>query len=165
MVDSPTVYVCAQDRGAAAAGAVAAGARERLLVLVNAPPDGDRASFDAGWLEARRRDAFALLRACGLEVGNDGCDGVATTPAGFESLFPASGGALYGPINAGPLASFRRQGAHTRLPGLFLAGGSVLPGPGIPMAAMSGRLAAAAVMSQLGLVARRTAAVPLAVPA
>lgn len=165
VVDAPTVYVCAQDRGAAANAAVAAGARERLLVLVNAPPDGDRAAFDLAWLEARRRDAFALLRACGLEVDNDGRDGVATSPAGFEALFPSSGGALYGPINAGPLASFRRQGARTRLPGLFVAGGSVHPGPGIPMAAMSGRLAAAAVMAQLGLVSRRAGAVPLAVPA
>ena len=35
------------------------GARERLLVLVNAPADGDVASFGGDWLEARRRDAFA----------------------------------------------------------------------------------------------------------
>jgi 1-hydroxycarotenoid 3,4-desaturase len=70
-------------------------------------------------------------------------EGVATTPDGFEKLFPASGGALYGRANHGAMASFRRPGAKSRIPGLYLAGGSVHPGAGIPMAAMSGRLAAA----------------------
>jgi len=37
----------------------------------------------------------------------------------------------------------RRSGARGKIPGLYLAGGSVHPGPGVPMAAMSGRLAAA----------------------
>jgi 1-hydroxycarotenoid 3,4-desaturase len=148
VVDAPTVYVCAQDRGAAAAPR-AEGARERLLVLVNAPPDGDRAGFDEQWTEARRRDAFGLLAACGLEVEGGGRDGVATTPAGFERLFPASGGALYGRASVGPFATFRRSGSLTRLAGLYLAGGSVHPGPGIPMAAMSGRLAAASVLEGL----------------
>jgi 1-hydroxycarotenoid 3,4-desaturase len=32
-----------------------------------------------------------------------------------------------------------------------MAGGSVHPGPGVPMAAMSGRLAAATLMEDLGL--------------
>jgi 1-hydroxycarotenoid 3,4-desaturase len=41
------------------------------------------------------------------------------------------------------MASFARLGAASRVPGLYLAGGSVHPGAGIPMAAMSGRLAAA----------------------
>jgi 1-hydroxycarotenoid 3,4-desaturase len=41
------------------------------------------------------------------------------------------------------MATFKRAGARSRLPGLYLAGGTVHPGPGIPMAAMSGRLAAA----------------------
>lgn len=146
---APTVYVCAQDRGAAA-GPLPAGARERLLVLVNAPADGDVASFGGDWLEARRRDAFGLLRACGLEVEHDGREGLATTPEGFERLFPASGGALYGRASHGPFATFERSGATTRIPGLYVAGGSVHPGPGIPMAAMSGRLAAGALLDSLG---------------
>jgi 1-hydroxycarotenoid 3,4-desaturase len=68
---------------------------------------------------------------------------VATTPTDFHALFPATGGALYGRANHGMLGSFARPGARGRLPGLYLAGGSAHPGPGIPMAAMSGRLAAA----------------------
>jgi 1-hydroxycarotenoid 3,4-desaturase len=144
---SPTVYVCAQDRGAAAAPPADGGA-ERLLVLVNAPADGDRATFDALWVAGRERDAFALLQSCGLRVGEDAhC--VPTTPADFERLYPASGGALYGAASVGALSTFRRSGSRTRVPGLFLAGGSVHPGPGVPMAAMSGRLAAAAVLQSV----------------
>lgn len=137
VAEAPTAYVCAQDRGAVGE-APAPGAPERLLVLVNAPPDGDVARFDAPAEEAR---AFALLRACGLEVEPDGM--VPTTPEGFHALFPATGGALYGRANHGMAGSFARPGARGALPGLYLAGGSVHPGPGIPMAAMSGRLAAA----------------------
>ena len=40
------------------------------------------------------------------------------------------------------MASFRRPAARTRLTGLYLAGGSVHPGAGVPMAALSGRQAA-----------------------
>jgi 1-hydroxycarotenoid 3,4-desaturase len=158
VTDAPTVYVCAQDRGAAAEPRPA-GAAERLLVLVNAPADGDLAGFDSAWLEARRDDAFRLLRSCGLEVEDEGRGGIATTPAGFEQLFPASGGALYGRVSHGPFATFQRSGAATRVPGLFVAGGSVHPGPGVPMAAMSGRLAADALVESLGGagVARRAA--------
>jgi 1-hydroxycarotenoid 3,4-desaturase len=45
------------------------------------------------------------------------------------------------------MASFARPGAASRVPGLYLAGGSVHPGAGIPMAAMSGRLAAARLLA------------------
>ena len=72
-----------------------------------------------------------------------------TTPTDFNRLFPATGGALYGQASHGWKASFNRPGTRTKLPGLYLAGGSVHPGAGVPMAALSGRLAAACVLSDL----------------
>jgi 1-hydroxycarotenoid 3,4-desaturase len=137
---APTVYICAQDRGH---GAVAEGVPERLLLLVNAPADGDLGEMQGAALQDLRTRSLALLRECGLEVAADESNTTATTPAGFHALFPGSGGALYGRASHGATGTFARPGAASRLPGLYLAGGSVHPGPGIPMAAMSGRLAAA----------------------
>jgi 1-hydroxycarotenoid 3,4-desaturase len=76
-------------------------------------------------------------------------DPVVTGPAQFHALFPGTGGALYGPATHGTQASFRRPGSRTKLPGLYLAGGSAHPGAGVPMAALSGRLAAASVLEDL----------------
>jgi 1-hydroxycarotenoid 3,4-desaturase len=47
------------------------------------------------------------------------------------------------------MAPFRRPRARATLPGLYLAGGGVHPGPGMPMAALSGRHAAAAILADL----------------
>jgi 1-hydroxycarotenoid 3,4-desaturase len=70
-----------------------------------------------------------------------------TTPRDFERLFPATGGALYGQASHGWMASFSRPGSRSRVPGLYLAGGSTHPGPGVPMAALSGRQAAASLLA------------------
>ncbi len=141
---SPTIYVCAQDRGDDDTDLAAA---ERLLILINAPADGDRGFPAADALAAASEASFALLARCGLQVRRDPAAEVVTTPAGFESLFPATGGALYGQAVHGWRASFNRPGAVSRVPGLYLAGGGVHPGAGVPMAALSGRLAAAAVLA------------------
>lgn len=141
---SPTVYVCAQDR-ASEAGPAPTGL-ERLLVLINAPPDGDRTDWGSSELAAHRERAHQLLLACGLELKDDQAP-VATSPARFEQLFPATGGALYGQANHGSMGSFERQGTRGGLPGLYLAGGSVHPGAGVPMAAISGQLCAARVIA------------------
>ncbi|WP_093569748.1 1-hydroxycarotenoid 3,4-desaturase CrtD [Methylobacterium sp. 174MFSha1.1] len=140
----PTVYVCAQDRHDEA---VPSQSPEALLCLVNAPARG--AAFSSEEI-ARCHDTMSRrLSACGLTIAETAR--TTTTPAEFETLFPATGGALYGRASHGWMASFRRPGARTRLPGLYLAGGSVHPGPGVPMAAQSGRLAAASVLQDLGL--------------
>ena len=137
----PTVYVCAQDRGDDDSPH---DGPERLLCLVNAPATGDRRPFppeETARCEAAMR---TVLGRCGLTIEPGPCE--VTTPAQWERLFPATGGALYGPASHGWKATFKRAGARTKVKGLYLAGGSVHPGPGVPMAAMSGRLAAAALL-------------------
>lgn len=144
---APTAYVCAQDRDDRGAGAP--GGPERLLCLVNAPPTGDSHPFDAAEIARCEERTFGHLERCGLRLRRTPEATVATTPRDFDRLFPGTGGALYGPASHGWAASFRRPGARSRLPGLYLAGGSVHPGPGVPMAALSGRMAAASLLADL----------------
>jgi 1-hydroxycarotenoid 3,4-desaturase len=90
-----------------------------------------------------------VLERCGLRIEHRPEATQATTPTGFEQLFPATGGALYGRASHGWQASFSRPGSRTKVPGLYLAGGSTHPGAGVPMAALSGRQAAASVLADL----------------
>ena len=146
MPAEPTVYVCAQDRDDRA---TSADAFERLFILINAPANGDRHRYDPTEISQCARRTFALLERCGLTIETTPELTQATTPADFHRLFPGTGGALYGRSSHGWMASFRRPGSRSRIPGLYLAGGSVHPGPGVPMAAMSGRLAAEALTAHL----------------
>ncbi|HEV7439712.1 MAG TPA: phytoene desaturase family protein [Methylobacterium sp.] len=146
----PTIYRCAQDRGD---GGAAPDRRElgpeRILCLVNAPARAER-PLTSQEIDRCATTMRARLAACGLSLATEP-GAVTTTPSGFEALFPATGGALYGRASHGWMATFKRPGARTRLPGLYLAGGSVHPGPGVPMAAQSGRIAADSLLSDLGL--------------
>jgi 1-hydroxycarotenoid 3,4-desaturase len=143
----PTVYICAQDRGKLAHPERGLAAAERLLFIVNAPANGDRHDHSPEEIARCEARTMAQLQRCGLTVVPS--ESVMTTPAAFNRLFPATGGALYGRASHGPVASFLRPDARTALPGLYLAGGSVHPGPGVPMAALSGRLAARSLLSDL----------------
>ena len=136
--DDPTVYVCAQDRSEAAAQPERP---ERLLCLVNAPAR----PFSPSEIETCVTTMRRRLTASGLTLTDD-AEPVTTQPEAFARLFPGSAGALYGRASHGWMASFKRPGARTKIRGLYLAGGSVHPGPGVPMAAQSGRIAADSLM-------------------
>lgn len=138
---SPTVYVCAQDRDDEGHLGRTAGP-ERLFTIVNAPPTGDTHPDDSAEMARCETLTFETLARCGLTVDRSASPLVTTGPANFHRMFPGSGGALYGAASHGWTASFRRPGLRSRVPGLYLCGGSTHPGPGLPMAALSGRMAA-----------------------
>lgn len=156
---APSVYVCAQDRELATPPAP--GAPERLFCLVNAPANGDIHRYRDEEVSTCLQSTLARLQSCGLTLHPAPSPPVITTPTDFNWLFPGSGGALYGPATHGWRASFSRPGARSTIPGLYLAGGSTHPGPGLPMAALSGRHAARCLLQDLGSKRpSRTAATP-----
>ena len=113
-----------------------------LLLIVNAPARPASRPLAAAEIETCQIAAFRRLERCGLTIEQDLKTMVRTTPEEFARAYPSTRGALYGPATHGWKSTFAREGATTRLPGLYLAGGSVHPGPGAPMAALSGRQAA-----------------------
>lgn len=150
--DDPTVYVCAQDRDDSARAP--GDGIDRMLWIVNAPARGGRAPFTPSEIERCEQQTRTQLSRMGLTVERDTSRCVITTPDEFEKMFPATGGALYGPPSHGWTSPLRRAPSSSNLPGLFLAGGSAHPGAGVPMVAQSGRLAAASVLESLASTAR-----------
>ncbi len=143
--EEPTVYVCAQDRDDTREPGP--GEAERLFMIVNAPATGSATEVDRCEAAMNR-----VLETSGLSLRIE--DRRRTTPADFEKLFPGTGGALYGLSSHGPMSAFRRPSARTPLGGFYVASGSAHPGAGVPMAALSGRLAACALREDFASTAR-----------
>ena len=148
----PAVYLCAQDRDDR--GSKHAEGAERFLGIVNAPAMLDANALSLSEIEECETKTFRLMAACGLTLRPMDGAMVRRAPQDFEKLFPGTGGAIYGRVSHGWMASFQRQGIRSRLPGLYFAGGSVHPGPGIPMAALSGQLASEALLQDLASMKR-----------
>jgi phytoene desaturase len=115
---------------------------ENWFVLVNAPPLGDAFDWsrDGAAYRARVLDALASR-------GFDVRDRIRTermlTPVDLERLTGARRGALYGTSSNDRFNALRRP--HNRAPdvrGLYFAGGTTHPGGGVPMVALSGKVAA-----------------------
>lgn len=76
----------------------------------------------------------------------------ALTPDGIDRMYNSEGGAIYGLASHGRLAGgFKPRNRSRALQGLYLAGGSTNPGPGVPMVLMSGVTAAHALFKDLGM--------------
>ena len=145
--DDPTVYLCAQDRGGRDLDAARCRAgEEAMLIVVNAPADGDTHIYDATEIDRCMTAIARRLERSGIPLRLDRSRCSISTPSDFERRFPATGGALYGRASHGWMASFRRPGARTGVKGLYCAGGSVHPGAGVPMAALSGKAAVRAIL-------------------
>jgi 1-hydroxycarotenoid 3,4-desaturase len=138
---SPTLYLNAQDREPGPTSAT-----ERFQIILNAPsgqpnyPDEDRTCHDR---------TFPALEQMGLTFSPPPGPEALTRPKDLAARFPASLGAIYGASPEGTLVAFKRPVARTGLPGLYLAGGGVHPGAGVPMALLSGRQAALQALQDL----------------
>jgi 1-hydroxycarotenoid 3,4-desaturase len=131
----PTIYICDQNHG-------------RKLILVNAPADAAGPPPDIDARMMRR------LAQCGLNLNFQSEPILRRSPKDFAALYPATSGALYGRASHGWLSTFLRPQARTKIPNLYLAGGSTHPGPGVPMAALSGMRAAEALLQDRALMRR-----------
>jgi len=137
--EDPTVYVNITSKvtpGDAPEGG------ENWFVLLNVPPDRGQ-DWDA--LGARLREV--VLRRISEDLGRD----VATAIRAEDSMSPrdiqertaSPGGSLYGIASNTRFAAFRRHANRSRrYPGLYFCGGSTHPGGGMPLVALSGRIAA-----------------------
>ncbi|MEM6695956.1 MAG: 1-hydroxycarotenoid 3,4-desaturase CrtD [Pseudomonadota bacterium] len=145
-VSDPTIYVCAIDR--AEAGTTRA--LERFETIANAaplPPDTQTMTLEPKDTARCRIRTFQTLARFGVSFTPMPEPAALTTPQGFNHLFPATAGSLYGQSPHGMLAPFQRPTARTPIRGLYLAGGGTHPGAGIPMATRSAKHAVEAMLS------------------
>ncbi|NSX53231.1 1-hydroxycarotenoid 3,4-desaturase CrtD [Parasulfitobacter algicola] len=134
MPTDPTLYVCDQGNG-------------RFEIIMNGPPqETHKQEFEQCQILV-----FKTLARFGLTFDPLPGPSSLTTPADFNQLFPASAGSLYGRSPHGMMAAFARPTTRTKLPGLYLTGGGTHPGAGIPMATLSARHAAEAILTDLAL--------------
>jgi phytoene desaturase len=137
----PTAYLAAPARTDAA---VAPEGGEALYVLVHTPylrPGQDWATMLPGY----RKVIFdKLAKAAGLTDLEDRIMVERSlTPQDIHDRYKVLDGAIYGLAAHGKvLGAFKPGNRSRQVRGLYLAGGSAHPGPGMPMALMSGWIAA-----------------------
>ncbi|MEV0234067.1 phytoene desaturase family protein [Nonomuraea sp. NPDC050786] len=133
----PTVYLgcsAVDDSSQAPAGA------ENWTMLVNVPArDPGRWPIGA---EAYRDLVLERLAERGHDLAGRLRFADVFTPADLRDRYGAWGGAIYGSAYHGRLASFLRPGNRGPRRGLYLVGGSVHPGGGLPMVALGARIVA-----------------------
>ena len=140
----PTIYVgcpAAEDPASAPPG------QESVTLLVNvpagSPEDWGRSAADYGEL------LLGKLDAAGLGVRDRVLFTETFTPADFERRYDGWLGSIYGTSHNGRLAPFRRPGNRGPLAGLYLVGGSVHPGGGLPLVVIGSRIVADLVTEDL----------------
>ena len=148
MPRNPTLYVCAQDP----IKTVEEGGTNRFEIIMNAPPLSNTDLNEEKEFEICHERTFKNLKNMGLSFNPSPQRCALTTPKIFNQLFPGSTGSLYGLNPRKFMTTFYRPQAHTKIQGLYLTGGGVHPGPGIPMALQSGRHAAAAIVKDQTLI-------------
>lgn len=119
--------------------------QENWFVLVNAPhdPGPDRIASGPALAGLREATLDRIEANLGRPIRPHLVEEAIVTPADLEATTGSPGGSLYGLASHRALAAFDRH--PNRAPGhhgLYLCGGSAHPGGGMPLAVLSGRIAA-----------------------
>ena len=137
----PTCYVCAP---AVTEPEVAIPGGEALYVLVHTPylrPHHDWSKMLPGYRDTIVRK---LVETAGMkDLERHIVFERALTPQDINDRYHVLDGAIYGLASHGKyLGAFKPANRSPDVEGLYMAGGSALPGPGMPMVMMSGWIAA-----------------------
>ncbi len=146
--EDPCIYVCAPSRTDAS---VAPEGCENLFVLCSAPPiDGNLDWHQAGAMYEAQ--IIASLERRGLtDLSKRIRVRERFTPMELMHLYNANAGAIYGiSSNSMRTAFLRPPNRDRKIEGLFFAGGSTHPGGGLPLVALSGKVAASLAMEFVG---------------
>lgn len=142
--EDPTIYIgcsAVDDPSQAPAGA------ENWVLLVNVPA-GDPGRWPMT-PDAYRDLVLERLARRGHDLSGRLRFVEPFTPADLRDRYGAWGGAIYGTAYRGAFAPLRRPGNRGPRRGLYLVGGSVHPGGGLPLVAMGGRIVASLVEEDL----------------
>ncbi|SHI66934.1 phytoene desaturase family protein [Wenxinia saemankumensis] len=148
----PTAYIAAPAR---TEPGVAPEGGEALYILVHTPylrPGQDWTKMLPGY---RRTILEKLARTAGMgDIEERIAVERTLTPQDIHERYNVLNGAIYGLASHGKvLGAFKPGNRSRQVKGLYLAGGSAHPGPGMPMALMSGWIAADALDGDAGGVA------------
>lgn len=148
----PTIYIC---RATATDATAAPPGCDNLFVMVNVPYlDGQTDWQRIG--PSYRDHVLETLRRRGLDLGAIAVEAL-WTPETIRDAYGAQRGAIYGfASNTHRAAFLRPPNRSAAIRDLYFAGGSTHPGGGVPLALLSGRIAANLVIADSETSPRRT---------
>jgi phytoene desaturase len=137
--DDPTIYIAISSKNDANDAPLG---HENWFVLVNMPYLNEGQDWEASKSTVRSK-IEQKLSIHGIDIKGKIIHEKILTPLEFHDLYSSNRGSIYGISSNSRSMAFRRPPNRSRqLSGLYFAGGSVHPGGGVPLALLSGKIAA-----------------------
>lgn len=147
--EDPCIYVCASTR---TDPTQAPEGCENIFVLCSAPPLDGKLDWSIEGSRYEEQILKTLEQRWGLtDLRKRIVVKRRMTPVDLQSLYNANAGSIYGiGSNSRRAAFLRPPNRDKKIKNLYFAGGATHPGGGLPLVALSGKIAAEMVMEDLG---------------